>query len=431
MNARYIRQSLLGTLAVLIGLSLAVSAPAADGATPSSSSFASGQILVKFQPGAGAADKAALHRAQGSHIQQTIPGVEVDVVSVPAGAEQAKVAAYARHPLVEYAELDGLSYALDIGLTPSDAGFGNQWGLNNTGQTYKSGLVGSHDADIDAPEAWAITTGSSDVLIAIVDSGIDLDHPDLQSKIARSTDFTNSPNGANDVYGHGTPVAGIAAAAANNAGDVVGVAYNAKLLNVKVLDDNAYGSNSRIANGITWAADNGARVINLSLGSDSPSRTLENAVDYAWRKGAVLTCAGGNDGNRSATYPARYNNCIAVGATDSTDAKPSFSSYNKDWMDVAAPGLDIYSTYPNHPFKTQQTLGRQNHYDYGYGTSLASPHVAGLAALAWSTPNGGTNQAVRNRIESTADPIGKGTYWIHGRINACRAVGGTCEVKTR
>jgi thermitase len=150
---------------------------------------------------------------------------------------------------------------------------------------------------------------------------------------------------------------------------------------------------------------------------------MENAVNYAWRKGVVLACAGGNNGNTSSNYPARYKNCIAVAATDANDRKASFSSYNSQWMDVAAPGVDIFSTLPNHPY----AMGRSLNYGNASGTSMATPFVAGLAALVWNTSSGTSNQAVRNRIESTADRIsGTGSYWIYGRINACRAVGGTC-----
>ena len=151
---------------------------------------------------------------------------------------------------------------------------------------------------------------------------------------------------------------------------------------------------------------------------------MENAVNYAWNKGVVLACAGGNDGNTRPTYPAKYDRCIAVAATDANDRKASFSSYGIKWMDVAAPGVEIYSTFPNHPYALNKAPG----YDYGNGTSMSAPHVAGLAALLWSTSYGTSNQAVRQRIESTADRVaGTGSYWVYGRINACKAVGGTCN----
>ena len=178
-------------------------------------------------------------------------------------------------------------------------------------------------------------------------------------------------------------------------------------MNVKVLDDTGSGYYSWIANGITWAADNGAKVINMSLGGSSASSTLKRAVNYAWGKGVVLAAAAGNSGNRSPTYPAYYPNCIAVAATDSNDLKTSWSSFGS-WVDVAAPGVDILSTFPNHSYQIGKALG----YDKGSGTSMATPHVAGLAALVWATGYGTSNTSVRARIEGNADPIlGTRSYW--------------------
>jgi len=328
---------------------------------------------------------------------------------VPAGAEAAKAAAYVRSPLVAYTEPDYLAYALE---SPNDPSFAEQWGLNNTG-----GAGCTPDADIDAPEAWDITHGIPDIHIAILDSGIDQDHEDLASEVALYANFTDSPTW-DDLYGHGTHVAGIAAAVTNNNIGVAGVGYDASLMNVKVLNDSGSGAYSWIANGIVWATDNGAKVINMSLGGPVKSRTLENAVKYAWNKGVVLVAAAGNSDNPSPTYPARYDNVIAVAATDCNDRQASFSSYGK-WVDVAAPGVNILSTFPNHPYK----IGKSLSYDYGSGTSMSTPHVAGLAGLVWATGKCSTAPCVRNRIESNADKIsGTGTYWTWGRINAYKAV---------
>lgn len=154
----------------------------------------------------------------------------------------------------------------------------------------------------------------------------------------------------------------------------------------------------------------------MSLSGSSPSTTLEKAVNFAWKRGVVIAAAAGNAGTSAPNYPAYYENCIAVAATDQNDNKASFSTYGK-WVDVAAPGVDIFSTLPNHP----NQLGL----NYGYlnGTSMATPFVAGLAALVWTTSHGTDNAAVRNRIESTCDNIpGTGTYWVHGRINDFNAV---------
>lgn len=416
------RVFLLLTLAVLIALPLLLWAAPALGSTLAQPTFASGRILVRFQPGTSLADRAALHLAQGGQPIQVIPGINVEVVQLSAGIEVAKAAAYFRSPLVAYAEPDYLAYALEEP-APNDPSFDKQWGLNNTGQEYKDGLVGTQDADIDALEAWVITTGNTSVNIAILDTGIDQDHEELASKMVSQVNFTDSST-LDDLYGHGTHVAGIAAAVTNNGTGVAGVCWSCSLLNVKVLNDQGSGYYSWIAQGIVWAADNGAKVINMSLGGNVKSRTLEKAVNYAWSKGVILACAGGNNGNSSPTYPAAYANCMAVAATDANDQKASWSSYGRKWMDVAAPGLDIFSTFPNHAY----TIGKSLNYDYGSGTSMATPYVAGLAGLIWNTSYATSNKAVRDRIESTADRItGTGVYWIHGRINACRAVGGNCD----
>jgi hypothetical protein len=187
-------------------------------------------------------------------------------------------------------------------------------------------------------------------------------------------------------------------------------------MNVKVLDDNGMGAYSWIVSGIVWATDNGAEIINMSLGAPYDSSALENAINYAWSKGVVVVAAAGNNGDTVPMYPAYYTNCIAVAATDANDARASWSNYG-DWVDVAAPGLSIYSTLKN------------NDYGHKSGTSMASPHVAGLAALLFTTVSdtngdGKLNDEVRSQIEATCDDIGVSGVG-YGRINAAQAVGGS------
>jgi thermitase len=387
--------------------------------------FLPAEILVKFKQGVPPAEAADVHRRLGGKVRQTIPGIDVQVVAVTRGVGEA-VSAYAREGLVAFVEPNFIASAL-----VDDTYFDNQWGLDNTGQETCNTVgsictTGTPDADIDAPGAWEITTGSSGVKIAILDSGIDQDHPDLDDKVVGRVNFTTSGT-VDDLYGHGTHVAGIAAAETNNEQGVAGVGYNSSLLSVKVLGDDGYGAYSWIASGIVWAADNGGKVINMSLGGAQRSSTLEDAVNYAWNEGAVIVAAAGNDGNPSRTYPGYYTNCIAVAATDNNDAKASFSSYGR-WVDVAAPGENVYSTFPNHAFYLQDVYGRSNNYDFGSGTSMSTPHVAGIAALVWTVEPEFTNRQVRDRIEETADAIpGTGSYWTWGRVNACNAVGGSCS----
>lgn len=370
--------------------------------------FTTGQILVKFQPGTSAERIRETHRENETFVEGEIEDLGVQVVNVPRGRERDKIAAYTRNPNVEFAELDYVAEALNI---PNDFYFNNQWGMDNL-----------NDTDVDAPEAWDKTTGNSTIKIAILDTGIDQDHEDFAGKITANVNFSSSGT-VDDRYGHGTHVAGIAAAATNNSLGVAGIGYESSLMNVKVLNDGAWGNYSWIAKGITWAADNGAKVINLSLGGNQPSKTLQKAVDYAWSRGVVLACAAGNTPDTSFTYPAAYENCLAVAATDETDSKAWFSSYG-NWVDVAAPGVNIFSTFPNAPY----TIGKNLNYDYGSGTSMSTPHVSGIAALVWATSLGTSNQAVRDRIEQTADAIpGTGSFWTWGRVNACNAVGGGCS----
>jgi len=317
-----------------------------------------------------------------------------------------------RNPNVEFAEADYLAFAT---AAPNDTYFTNQWGLENTGQTIK-GQAGTIDADINAPTAWNTTTGIN-VRVAILDTGIDQNHEDLSGKIVLQANFTTSGT-LDDLYGHGTHVGGIVAAVTDNGKGVAGGCPDCVLMNGKVLRDDGAGAYSWIANGITWAADNQAKVINLSLGGSASSRTLQKAVNYAWNKGAVVVAAAGNSANQSKTYPAAYANAIAVAATNNKDQKASFSSYGAKWVDVAAPGQDIFSTFPNHPYK----INKSPNYDYGSGTSMATPMTSAAAALIWTTGYGTSASSVRSRLESTTDKIpGTGTYWSAGRVNAAAA----------
>jgi thermitase len=422
LSVRFVR------LFVVAGLALSLTLATAAGATPASAQgrpelgrpgqepveVVPGEVLVKFKPGTRGQAVADAHRQNGGSEKEPVAGLDVHVVSVPPGQERARAAAYRANPNVAYAEVNGLYYAL--GFTPDDPRYPSQWQYEN-----------GSDADIDASDAWQQTLGNASVGIAILDTGIDQSHEDLRSKIARNVNFTTSRT-VDDLYGHGTHVAGSAAAATNNKVGVAGSCPVCALYNLKVLGDNGSGAWSGIASGITWAADNGIKVVSMSFGSYSPSKTVQDAVDYAAGKGVVLVGAAGNDGQNWGFYPAAYPNVIAVGATDNRDARASFSNYGGNWVSLAAPGVNILSTATDH----RSTLFR-NGPKYGTlsGTSMATPHVAGVAGLVRSHCPSAGNSWVRGTLESTADHIaGTGTgssdYWINGRLNAKNAAGQAC-----
>ena len=408
--------------AAIIGCgAIAVAAPSNAVTTSSAATQPSplaGQIMVKFRDNGSA---AGVLRQHGLTAGPGIGSTGAQLVSVPADRELQVLEGLSRNPAVEYAEPDEPVVA-----ATADEYFPRQYALQNNGQPFDntagtySVAGGTADADVDAVEAWGVTTGSG-IKVAVLDSGVASDNVDITPKVVARANFTNGTTGE-DNYGHGTHVAGIVAATADNTVGVAGVCPGCTILDGKVLNDSGVGSSSSLANGINWAVNNGAKVINMSLGVRA-SRTLEAAVNNAWSKGVVLVAAAGNGSNQAKIYPGAYPNVIAVAATDNTDAKASFSTYGASWVDVAAPGVNIYSTFPNHTF----VLGTQNNrsfgYDLGNGTSMSSPIVAATAALAWSSHAGATNMSVRANIETTADRLpGTGTYWAHGRVNANNAV---------
>lgn len=389
--------------------------------------FVHDEVLVAFR---GGANPAVFARAFGGRVEAELPGLGVHVLKVPSGAVESIISALSRNPLVEFAEPN---LYLHLFLDPNDA-YDNDptscyWTSANQCVTQWAWTT------VNAYAGWDVTTGSSAIRVAVVDTGIDVGnpnystpdytgHPDIvgcQSPIIKS--FISGESG-NDDHGHGTHVAGTIGACTNNGTGVAGANWSVQLMGVKVLDWSGSGTVSGVAQGIRWAADNGAHVINLSLGGGA-SKTLERAIRYAWNKGAVLVCAAGNSGTSELTFPAAYENCIAVAATDPNDAKASFSSYGASWVDVAAPGVNILSTVQDNWFWCFLCYwyGYLPEYDALSGTSMATPHVAGLAALIWAKGVCTTNACVRQQIEQTADPIpGTGVYWKFGRVNYANAL---------
>ena len=411
---------------MVVGTLLGAVVPAGAAADPS---ITSGQILVKFRDNAAAAAAGVL-RQHGLGEGPGVGSTGAHVISVPAGKELQLIEALNRNPVVEYAEPDYVVTA-----ATADPFFKDQYALQNNGQAFTNNYGtnstnpmsppkididgGTPDADVDAVEAWTVTTGNG-IKVAVLDSGVATDNPDINPKVVARANFTLSRNNE-DNYGHGTHVAGIVAATADNGIGVAGVCRGCTILAGKVLSDTGMGSSSGLANGINWEVNSGAKVINMSLVVGA-STTLQTAVNNAWNAGVVLVAAAGNGDNTTMMYPAAYHNVIAVGATNNEDLKASFSTYGP-WVDVAAPGVSVYSTFPNHKFVLAREYNRSMGYDIGSGTSMASPIVAAVAALAWSKTPTATASAIRTKVESSADKIaGTGTLWANGRVNANNAV---------
>lgn len=411
---------LTGLTAAVMSLgAITVSVPGNAAPEPS---FVAGQIMVKFRDSRAA---AGVLNGHGLSDGPDIGSTGAHLIPVPAGKELQLIEALSRNRAVEYAEPDNVVTAAG-----TDTYFDRQYALQNTGQPFTNTrgdipiVAGTADADVDAVEAWKVTTGT-DIKVAVLDSGVATDNPDINPKVDLRQNFTTSRNNE-DNYGHGTHVAGIIAAIKDNSAGVAGVCPGCRILAGKVLSDSGFGSSSGLASGINWAVNNGAKVINMSLVVGA-SATLQTAVNNAWNKGVVLVAAAGNSSASSMMYPAAYPNVIAVGATDNRDLKASFSTFGKDWVDVAAPGVAVYSTFPNHRFTLAREYNRSQGYDIGNGTSMAAPIVAAVAALTWATPAGTSSSSVRAKVESTTDAIpGAGSDWRYGRVNACNSVGGGC-----
>lgn len=338
--------------------------------------------------------------------------------------------------------------------TPNDADFSLQW------HHYEL-----NDIDIDSTDAWDTTTGSSSVIVAVVDSGVDLDHEDLADNIWVNTgeiagngvdddgngfvddvngwDFVDSdndpnpaPNGTDDdadgqVDGgviHGTHVAGLIGAVGNNSVGGSGVNWDVSIMAVRALDDEGYGNDPDIAQAVEYAADNGASVINLSLGAYGNSSEMEAAVQYAIDAGVLVMAAAGNDAvdiNVDGFYPACSDGVVGVAATNAADTAASFSNYGSTCVDIAAPGASIFST-----LFTDATFGFTDSYGYLSGTSMATPIVSGAAALIKASNSGFTDADILDAMTTTADDIGLGADYGAGRLNVANALEGVANLPT-
>jgi subtilisin family serine protease len=357
-----------------------------------------GSATVRFVPGVSAASADALAASHGLVAIGRLDALGVRQYRSASGPLGPLLARLRREARVRWAEP---AHVLRVSLDPDDSHFAAQWGL----------------PAISAPDAWATTRGSFGAVIAIVDTGVDLSHPDLAGKLLPGYDFVDDDTVPEDENGHGTFVAGVAGALTNNGQGVAGVSWASRILPLRVLDADGSGTDQSVADAIVYAADKGARVINLSLGGPDPSQLLDDAVDYATARGTVVVAATGNDGASSISWPARYAPVVAVGSVRRAGPGLMISSFSNRGtnIDVVAPGEGIVSTAPNG-------------YASGDGTSFATPFVSGLAALLLSRDPLLTPSQVSARIHATADdlgPAGYDTTYGAGIVDAAAALAAT------
>ena len=434
---------------ILVGFSTDAGAkPATGGEEPSfktgkDEEFAPGRIIVKLKEGVPSEEFDKINRGNGGRTEKKIPRTRFNVVDLPAGlpVEEA-VKRYEAATQVEYAEPDFVYVA---SATPNDPSFTKLWGLHNTGQT-----GGVSDADVDASEVWDETTGGETV-VAVIDEGVDINHPDLKNNVwvnpgeVAGNGVDDDKNGyVDDVNGydfvnnnasvydpdpltgegdeHGTHVAGTIAAEGNNGTGVVGVNWRAKVMPLKFLGPTG-GYTSDAVEAINYALANGVKISNNSWGGGGYSQTLRDTIAKADAAGHLFVAAAGNGGadgvgdNNDATahYPSSYDvpNVVSVAATDSRDALAGFSNYGGTSVDLAAPGVGILSTLP------------KNTYGSYSGTSMATPHVAGTAALLKSRDAALDDAGLKAKLLQSTDGKSSlsGKTATGGRLNAVGAMG--------
>ncbi len=375
--------------------------------------WAPGEIIVKFERGVSQDVIRQINQPHGTSVLSISKRGQFKRLRIPRNRTvEEMVAIYSQNPNVEYAEPNFIASAL---MTPNDPYYSYQWHLDN-----------SYYGGINMEFAWDIQTGDPSVVVAVIDTGVAYEDyqpsrrekyylaPDLaQTSFKPGYDSVNDDTHPNDDNGHGTHVAGTIAQSTDNTIGVAGVAFNCSIMPVKVLDKRGSGTYADIADGVYFAADKGADVINLSLGGTSPSTTIEDALAYAYEKDVTIVCAAGNEyeeGNPP-VYPAAYDDyCIAVGATRYDETRAYYSNTGS-YLDLTAPGGDLNVDQNNDGYGDgvlQQTFDRRTN-DWGYwfyqGTSMAAPHVAGIAALLIAKGITGPHN-VREALENTAEDHG-------------------------
>jgi len=335
-------------------------------------------------------------RLHGAAVRRRLPGTRLHVVEISETASETILQSLRQTGLFQYVERDYYARTGSWPETPNDPSYASQWYLQKIG----------------GPSAWTLNTGSPSVVVAVIDSGVFGQHPDLEAKLVPGWSFTASSGDTSDVLGHGTAVAGTVAASTNNGIGVAGVSWGSLIMPLVVVDSTNYAAYSDIASAIEYAADHGVRIINISIGGPNSSSALQSAVDYAWNKGALIFASAMNESTSAPYYPAACTHVVAVSASDNNDKLATFSNFG-NWVTLAAPGTNILTT--------------MNGGGYGYwnGTSFASPIAAGVAALVLAVNPKLTNQQLLTVLAATADDIGAPGFdssfgW--GRVNAARAV---------
>jgi subtilisin family serine protease len=346
-----------------------------------------GAWLVQFRNDVADIDGTAAVDATGATEIGDLGEIDTHVLDLPLGREKQALEQLARDPRVVSIEQDGTVQATVV---PRDPHWLQAWGPRL----------------VHAPEAWNMSTGKSTTVIAVVDTGVDSKQPDLRGRVLRGWDFQNNDANPKDDNGHGTAVAGVAAAAANDGVGIAGICWHCLILPVKVLNSAGSGTHSNIAAGIVWAADHGADVINLSLAGPTPSAVVESAVNYARNHGVVVVAAAGNEGSSRRFYPAAYPGVISVAGTNDADILYSWSNHGS-WVKVSAPGCAY--TGSTGPIR----------WTWWCGTSFATPVVAGIAALMKSLKPGLSRAQIEKMLLNPSVNV-RGVS--AGRIDAARAL---------
>ena len=373
-----------------------------------------GEVVVKWRDTQRGSEHAA-QRGLAVVDELGAPGKGLPTVVSTEGRPVDDVLAELRaDPAVEYAEPN---YVLALAEEPGVTAVG----VNDpkTGPQYSLDRMRVRDA-------WAFTTGAAGT-VAVLDTGVEFGHQDLAGRVLPGHDFVNNDSDAADDNGHGTWVAGIIAANANDGIGIAGVSWQDRILPIKIMNANGTGDTSDLTSGIVWAADHGATVINMSVGGFPYSQYVHDAIRYAWNRDVVLVGAAGNNATDGQFFPASYPEVISVSATQTDDEFTNWSNYGPD-VDVSAPGASVLTTNCQACKPIEQDISGDHRYTYISGTSFAAPNVAGVVALIRARYPAMPNSQVVERLTSTVDDLGYAGWdrrYGHGRVNALRAVGGS------